>query len=144
MLRFRSKKPLSSSPSFLSLEAISSLLGVSVSFVRQVCVKAIAGNFEVTQIKDSKKTLDSNHIRFLTQHSTLKKWIGKSLDERASLFIAKFPDKTLTGGKLWHLYHKHGIKYKFVAAKKTPPKEKSNEIKSELKIAFRRLKEARK
>jgi hypothetical protein len=58
----------------------------------------------------------------------LKKWAGKSLDERASLFTAKFPDKEISGSKLWHLFRKHGIKYKCVATKKLVDRDKQAQI----------------
>ena len=89
--------------------------------------------------KDQSKQLDARHIKFLISHFTLKKWIGRSLEERASLFSAKFPDKVISGGKLWHLYRKHGIKCKCVAVKKLPPKDKLEQIKQEVKVAFRKL-----
>ena len=71
--------------------------------------------------QDLRKQLEWKHVKYLVQHNTLKRCIGRSLDERAALFSAKFPDKVISGGKLWHLYRKHGIKYKFVAVKKIAP-----------------------
>ena len=50
------------------------------------------------------------------------------MDERASLFTAKFPDKEISGSKLWHLFRKHGIKYKCVATKKLVDRDKQDQI----------------
>ena len=74
--------------------------------------------------KDMSKVLEPKHIKYLTSNFTLKRWAGKSLDERASLFSGKFSDKSITGSSLWRLYHKHGIKFKLVAVKKLPSKDK--------------------
>ena len=89
------------------------------------------------------KVLEPKHIKYLTSNFTLKRWAGKSLDERASLFSSKFSDKSITGSSLWHLYHKHGIKFKLVAVKKIPSKDKREQIKAETKVAFDELDTAR-
>ena len=65
------------------------------------------------------------------------------MDERASLFTAKFPDKEISGGKLGHLFRKHGIKYKCVAVKKLVNRDKQDQINGEAKVAFRKLQDAR-
>ena len=127
LLRFHSKRPSKDSPTYCNYVGIGEALGASPETVRKVCLKAV-GVIEVEDSKkDSSKILESKHIRFLTSNLTLKRWVGRSLDERASLFTAKFAD--ISGGALWHLYRKHGIKFKCVAVRKLVPKDKREQIK---------------
>ena len=121
-LRYNTKAPKPNSQCYYNYSDIANAIGCSVTTVRSVCLRAINDENIIRPTKGISKTLESTHTKFLTKHTTLKKWVGRSLDERASLFSAKFPDKSITGGKLWHLYRKHGIKYKCVAAKKFSPK----------------------
>ena len=144
MLRFGSKTPSTDARPRLNYKDIAEALGVSAALVRRVCLGSVTGQVRVPTAADSRKTLGSEHIKFLTRNSQLKKWAGKSLDERASLFTAKFPDKEISGGKLWHLFRKHGIKYKCVATKKVVDRDKRDQINEEVKVAFRKLQDARK
>ena len=144
LLRFGCAAPAPGQRPLRNYRDIAQAFCVSPQLVRKVCLGALAGNFGFPKQKDPRKQLERQHIRYLLQHYTLKRWIGQSLDERAALFMRKFPEKELTGGQLWHLYRKHGIKYKCVAVKKMAAADKADQIMEETKIAYHQLRAARK
>ena len=112
----------------MTFTRIATFLNVSATLVRAVCIGAIEGRKLYTTNKPKSQKLDAAHIDFLLSKETLDSMKGYSLAERSSLFQRQFPDKELTGGKLWHLYNSKGIKHKKILAKKTAPPQKAEEI----------------
>ena len=127
-LRYHSLQPSPDSPVFASYKQIGELLKLSHNHIRTICTKVVAGKRSIGRSQDQRKQLDSGHIAYLTSQITLQLQVGRSLDERASLFMNKFPAKDLTGGRLWNIYRKHGIRFKVIKAKKVCPPHRIHEI----------------
>ena len=136
LLRFGCAAPAPGQRPLRNYQDIARAFCVSPQLARKVCLDALGGSAGGPKPKDPRKQLERQHIKYLLQHYTLKRWIGRSLDERAALFMRKFPDKELTGGRLWHLYRKHGIKYKCVAVKKMAAADKADQIREETLVAY--------
>ena len=114
MLRYYNKDPDTMSKVYASYKSIAKLLKVSYELVRKVCIKAITSGHGEDAQNDTSKILSQEHFGFLTRDDTLRRWAGLSLDERAASFKNAFPNKELTGGRLYHIYIKHRIRYKMI------------------------------
>ena len=51
-----------------------------------------------------------------------------SLDERAASFMNVFSSKVLTGGRLYHLFVKHKVRYKVIRTIKMVPPHRAHVI----------------
>jgi hypothetical protein len=127
----------------MTYKAIASFVNTSATHARTVCQVALETSTGTDKEKLHRKKLEPLHLEYLTSKETLKRWAGYSLDERASLFTNSFPDKELSGGKLWHLYNLKGIKFKKVARKKMVPPHRAFLIPEQTTKAYRELKQAR-
>ena len=65
-----------------------------------------------------------------------------SLDERAALFMRKFPSKKLTGARLWSIFRSHSIKFKVVRTRKDCPPHRLHVIPQQSRDVLRQLRNA--
>ena len=65
--------------------------------------------------------LDQEHIEFILNPDTLKKWAGMTMKMRTTLFHRQFPDKRIAVTSLRRLYLKHKVKRKKVRQEKYLP-----------------------
>ena len=127
LLRFRRTDPGPRAYRFLAYAKIAAILNLSVHEVAYHCRKASAGPDPQKRIKDPARKLDQCHVDYLIGERTLERWAGRTLQERAALFTAAFPDKKIAVTTLRRLYLKHGIKRKrVVLAKVVPPRHAAN------------------
>jgi len=82
--------------------------------------------------KDKKKGRRSKllpeHLKFLTDNQTLKKWKDFSLSERCVLFHRYFPDVKISTATLHKIYKKENIKFKKSITKSAMTELKKDQI----------------
>jgi hypothetical protein len=110
-----------------SYRKISSVVGMSITYCREVALRYIA---HLAETKDSRNTktrkqlrlereqavkrtdLLPEHIDFITCRETLTRQIGMTLEERTLYFMLKYPSKKICTQTLTRLYAKHKIRRK--------------------------------
>jgi hypothetical protein len=109
---------------------IAKTLGVSYNSVQHICregvkpARRLSAKDRLRAKKKQERTLNEEHVNFLTGARTLEVCAGFTLKERARFFHRKFLNKTIAVTSLRKLYLKHGIKRKKVR------QEKSSEYRS--------------
>jgi transposase len=110
--------------------------------VREVCHGHATCPAAATGAIERKPRLTNAHTDYLTSQATVDAWAGYSLDERASLFMKQFPGQPMTGGRLWHLYHRQGIRFKVVKSVKEAPPHRAVLIPAQCRAALAELRRA--
>ena len=86
-LRFHDQTPKAGAPTYASYKQIGELVKLCGNRVRAICTQVVAGKRNIGKSQDQRKILEDRHIAFLTNQITLQQQVGRSLDERASLFM---------------------------------------------------------
>ena len=146
LARYHTQYPTPFSMAFNSYKSIASLLNLSATTVRNICLQQ-SGMFNVkdtdcgvitskrrlprrTPKKTFKTKLSPDHIAFLTSQSNLRKWSGHSLRERAELFNSQHAGYNMTASKLGRVYKKHGVKYKMIKFTKILNRKQKKKLKT--------------
>ena len=121
LLRFRRTDPGPLAYKFMAYAKIAKALNLTVNEVTHLCRKAQSVPDPLKRQRDPARRLEQHHVDYLLSERTLERWAGKTLAERAALFTAAFPDKTIAVTTLRRLYLRHGIKRKKVVKRKVVP-----------------------
>ena len=87
--------------------------------------------------------LDTCHRAFLLSQDTLVRWAGHTVNERVSLFQAKFPDKRISASALRRLYLRHGVRRKEIKVQKLLPASTVQNFDTQRDAVLRKMTEAR-